>query len=404
MKRFTYKTFERASGQITTGEFLAEDSTKARQALNTKDRMVIALTAKEESFLHRDITGFFSIPRKVVYLMYTELAILLNARIPVAKAVELIEHRCSNTQLKNILSYIHYMIESGESLSSAMKQFIHIFGIFSTSLVSIAEETGTLPQVLNEISANEKREQEMKRKVITSLIYPVFVLSFAAVMIMIIVLFIFPGVIEALEMDNIELPMLSKIVFIGADFIHKNFIFLLIFIPSVLFTIKAADNKFTLKKTLYTGITKVPIFKNFFDLRDIFQFTRNFYVLIKNRISVVEALRICGQTSSSEKTGLLIKAAAADVIQGKNLTSALERHKVLPLFAVEIIQAGEESGELVAVFKDLSGYFNELFNSHQERLTALVTPSLLIIVGAIIGFIVVALYLPILSMVGSIGN
>ncbi len=387
-----YEAFTR-NGRKVYGTIQADNKEEAEKKLY-----------KEDLILNRIIRSgnFFSgarVKNQEIIHFTRLLATAVKARIPLVKSLEIIlEELSAGSTLKyNILSIIGEL-KSGRNFSDALSINKKIFSHFYISMVRAGEKSGTLDSSLDYILKYLQKREETGKKVSMAMLYPALILSFAFVVLVFFIAVLIPRFQESYSHFGNTLPDLTLKLIQASGWIKDNF-FLIIIVISIIYLLFRLAIRTAAGKSIYDRmILSIPLFGGLIRKDILSRLVRTLSTLLSNGITLKDSLELCGGVVKNEAFESSIKNALSDLTQGKSFTKALKENKLFPIMLVQLSAIGEESGRLPELLNNLSDFYENEVSISVEKLTSLLTPIMIIGIGIVIGFIVIALFLPIFNI------
>jgi type IV pilus assembly protein PilC len=331
-----------------------------------------------------------------------QLSTLTDAGIPVVQSLNILENQMRPCALKNIVGAVAGDVESGSALSEAMARYPKAYDDLYVNMVKAGEAGGVLDTVLQRLAEFREKAARLKRKIIGAMIYPVAVLSFAMIILSLIVIFIIPNFTKMFVEMSIQLPLPTRIL-IGVSNFCVTYWYLL---PGFPIALVAAYRLFratkTGKRVLDWVKFHVPLFGTISRKGAIARFTRTFGTLIASGVPILEALNISRDTAGNVLLASAIANVHDSVREGEPIASPLGESDLFDDMVVNMIDVGEETGNLDSMLLKIADNYDDEVDTAVESLTSLMEPIMIIGLGLIIGFIVVSLFLPLIALMGSL--
>jgi len=327
-----------------------------------------------------------------------QLSTLLKAGIPLLKALEIIEKGVVNSFFKQVIRSMRKRISEGGTFSSVLRNYPKVFPWIWVNLVEVGEATGKLPDCLEEIAHYQESAARIQGKVITAFFYPgILTVAVIAAMTFLLV-FIVPKFSAIFAAQHMDLPVLTQIVVAISGVLRTQFPWVvgIVIAGAIAF---AYTRKVPSIKMFYDRIAlKVPLFGPILMQVAVIRFTRSLGTLLHAGVQILQALEIAGRLASNLFIEAGIKRVAQQVRSGQGLGVQLEARKIFPVFMTQLITVGEESGQLDRFLDLLSGYYEDQVDTFLTRLTTLLEPILLVLMGGVIGTVVISMFLPIIDL------
>ncbi len=333
----------------------------------------------------------------------TQLAALVEGGVPLLKALEIVKNGTKNKRFVRALDHCIDVVRSGLSFSHAIRNLPSIFPTVWVRLTEAGEKSGTFSKSLYEVAKYQESAARVKGKVVTAFIYPALLFTLSIAVLTFFLVVIIPKFEGVFKNFNVELPAVTKLVIMASNFVRHSF--LLVIAGAILFGIgivllkKSARGKLVLD----TIQLKLPLFGMFVLEVSLLRFARSLGTMLRAGVPIMEALEISARLAENLVIENAIAVVREGIQQGKSLSTGFNSEALFPPFFSQLVGAGEESGQLDRFLALTADYYEEHVNTLLARLTVLLEPMILIVVGSIIGVIVVATILPIVVLSTSAG-
>ena len=330
-----------------------------------------------------------------------QLSTLTDAGIPVVQSLNILEEQMRPCALKNIVAEVAVDVEGGSSLSEAMSQHPKAFDNLYVNMVKAGEAGGVLDVVLDRLAQFREKAAELKRKVIGALMYPVAVITFALLILAGIIIFIIPKFMDMFKELNVELPLPTKIL-LGVSDAAVAYWYLIPLIPVVIFMVYKLIRASHAGRYASDWIKfRIPIFGTILQKTSIARFTRTFGTLLTSGVPILEALNITRDTVGNVVLSSALTKVHDSIREGEPIAAPLEETNVCEDMVVNMIDVGEETGNLDSMLEKIADNYDDQVDTMVDSLTSLLEPVMIIGLGLIIGFIVMSLFLPLISLMSS---
>ena len=327
-----------------------------------------------------------------------QLATLLEAGIPLLRSLEVIKKGITNTNFQDVISGLSQSVSEGSALSAGIRNYPKIFPDVWEHLVEVGEATGRLPQVLREVSHYQESSERVKQKVISALFYPATLIVVATSAVAFLLTYIVPKFTEIFMSRNMALPAITKGVIALSNLIrfHAISVFIVIagIVVGLIYAGKTTKGRFMMDKF----ILKIPVIGTFMIEIMAVKFSRSLSTLIKSGTPLLKGLDISAKLLNNKYVESELAEVREAVSAGQGLGLQLESKKVFPVFMTQILTVGEESGDLDQFLELISNYYESRVDTLVSRLTTLIEPIMLVVMGIIIGAIVISMFLPIIEL------
>jgi type IV pilus assembly protein PilC len=345
----------------------------------------------------------FSVSQKEKIFFAEHLSLLTKGGIPLSEAIETLENEAKSRVFRRSLADISKKILEGQRLSKALQTYPRIFDNFFCNVVRVGEESGTLEENLKYLAQQLKSDYEIRRKVSGALIYPVIVVLLALVVAFSITFFVLPKITGLFQILEIELPLTTRILINTASFLKKNLLLLIIGIFFLILIFKILQRVKFFKFYFDSILLSLPFLNQILKNLNLARFSRTFYTLLKSGMPILEALDICIATQPNEVFKKNLTFVKLRVERGERMSRGLKEFpKIFPSVFSQMVAVGEKSGTLEESFLYLANFYEGEIDSILKNLSGILEPILLILVGAFVAFVALAIIIPIYRFVGSL--
>jgi type IV pilus assembly protein PilC len=347
---------------------------------------------------------FNRISNKEIIEVIRTLSMLLYSRISVTNSIELLVKQTKNAKLKAILKSILKDIKSGNSISKSFAKYPRLFSDIFIANLRVAEETGQIAEVLNEYTDYLEKVLNLKRKIIQAVRYPILVLVVAGFVMFFMLFYIIPTFQGLFSSVKAPLPEMTKFLMNISNFAVNNNILLIFIVLIIIFLAVIIVRNDVLKgKLLDIIIWKIPFLSKIYRDNLLARFSVSMGILLKSRVSLTEALKISKDISGNETFKQQVDIILKKIIKGESLSANLQNLSLFDITFSRLLAVGEESAELDKVFNMMGNYYSSEFDYYLDNITSLLEPVLILLVGGIVAFILIALYLPMFDIINYFG-
>jgi type IV pilus assembly protein PilC len=400
-KTFAY-TARDSTGKVVKGR--VEGTTEGVAVSKLRTMGVSPITVAETAGgtgLNMEITipGFGQkVGLKDLAVMSRQMATMLAAGLSLLRALTILSEQTENKKLAATLNDVRGQIESGWSFSDSLAKHPDVFPRLMVFLVKAGETGGFLDSALESIADNFESDVKLRATIKSALTYPVAVLIMAFLAVIGMLIFIVP-VFEAMFKDfGGDLPLPTQVLVV----LSKNMVWITPLLIAVIvgFSVwwRANKNKDAVRAFVDPLKLKVPVFGELFKKVAIARFTRNFSTMMASGVPILQSLSIVGETSGNWVIEDALRKVQESVRQGKSIAGPLSEEPVFPSMVTQMIAVGEDSGSLETMLEKIADFYDDEVQSTAESLTALIEPLMIGVIGAVIGGMIVALYMPVFSI------
>jgi len=399
-----------ASGQVQAGILAADSATTAAALLRNEGHHVLSLvpaqsgSAQVGSHLIKALNYSSGPTQKDVLDFTTQLAVMIRAGISLRAALEGIADQAANAKFKKILLSIKLDVESGKQFSEAISKYPKLFGPLYVNMVRASEMSGSFAKMLDRIASYISHGLETRKMVIGASIYPAIIGVMAISVTVFMMTFVLPRFAGVFEGKEAVLPWPTKFLMGASDWMVHYWWSLAVgsaagAVGFVVF-IRTEVGRLWFDKTKLT----VPLFKRMFRALYVSRSLHTMGELLNAGVPMLDTLAITGDISGNLLYKKLWRNVYAAVKQGKKVQSQLARSTLLPKSVVQMVGAGEESGRLGEVLEEISAYYHKALRDAIKAVTSMIEPLMIVLMGAAVGFIAMAIILPIFKMSSLVGG
>lgn len=337
-------------------------------------------------------------------LFNQQMAALIHAGLPVLQSIQMLRHRSPSAKLREVLGDVESRIKSGSALSEAFASQGETFPKMYIASILAGERSGSLDEVLRRYVVYTKAMAAVRRKLRSALTYPVILLSASVILIAVLTTYVIPQFSSIYENVGTKLPMITEVVIGVSSAVRNNLYWLLPVILGTVFALWSWRKTENGRRTMDRMILRIPIVGELVRQMTTAQFTRSLSTLLAGGITLVEGFQIALHSITNRELLRITEPALPQVREGKPFTESLAASGWVPELAVDMIGVGERSGSLREMLEEVSGFYDAETEVKLGQLTTFIEPAILITMGAVVVTILMAIYLPLLTMVGNAGK
>jgi type II secretory pathway component PulF len=326
------------------------------------------------------------------------MSALLESAIPIPQALDSLGEEEENPAFRAMILGIAESVRKGMSFSGALEEHPKYFNKLYVSMVRVGEEAGALNQVMSDLAALLEHEDEVRSEVLSAVSYPLFVLGFGALTVVILLTVVLPKLFTMLEEMLQVLPLPTLILLRTSGFIHQHWPWLVCGIVGAVVAVRWYLRSPEGARNWDAAKLRVPVMGGVFRAAALSRFSRTLGTLVKSGVSLLPALKIVENTIGNIVLAGLIAQVAEDTRGGHSLATPLRKLGVFPKTVVQMINVGEETGRLDEMLLKVAEIEERQMRAKTKTLVSLLGPALILIVGSLVGFMVIALLLPIFKM------
>ncbi|MCX6808514.1 MAG: type II secretion system F family protein [Candidatus Berkelbacteria bacterium] len=401
MARFLYKA-KNNQGEVVTGTVMAPNHFDAEQVLIKHNLVPTDIVLDHQISFFSRFFGRVSAKDKAV--IARQLATMLSAGLPLAKAITILTKQAKNESQRKIFLEIYKDIEQGYSFSVALSRHPQAFDRVFVSIVNAGESTGKLDIVLKELANQLERDSSFNSKVKGSLAYPGFIFVAVIVAAFVMMVVVVPKLKTMFDSQSMSLPMTTKLLISTSDFVGAYWWLLVLLIIGVYMGFRFWIATYEGGRIFHRIEMKIPGLKTILEGLYMYRFTRILAMLSGAGVPLLDSLHIAGSVIDNPVYEASIRNVSVQIEKGVPLSVQLLKEPIFPQLIGNMVAVGEETGELDKVLDKVADYYEEATNDMVKIVTSLVEPAVLILVGLAVAFIVFAIYLPIYQLNSSAGS
>ena len=397
---YAYKVRDRA-GKVQSGTIEAENASTVAAKLKGMGYAPLSID-ESKAGLKTEIRIPGKGPKKVklkdLAVMSRQFATMINSGLSLLRALTILSEQTENPELARVLTEVRNDVETGNALSAAMAKHPRVFPPLMVNMTKAGEVGGFLDSVLLQVAENYESEVRLRGKVKAAMTYPVVVFVLAILMCIVMLIFIVPTFAGMFETLGGTLPAPTRVLIWMSDKLR-------VMLP--IFVVLGIGGAITWKKIKLTDQVrnivdpmklKMPVFGPLFQKIALSRFARNLGTMMKSGVPILQSLDIVADTTGNVVLGRAVRDVQESVRTGESLAKPLENHKVFPPMVVQMMAVGEDTGALDTMLMKISQFYDQEVEATTESLTALIEPLMIAFLGAVVGSMIVALYMPIFKI------
>jgi type IV pilus assembly protein PilC len=389
------------AGQTQNG-VLTADSKDAALALLRRQRIEApSIKEKGKEIAVPKFGG--KVPPQLVAIFTRQFSVMIDAGLPLVQCLEILGAQQENKSMKRALITIRQDVESGSNLADAMRKHPKIFNDLFTNMVAAGEAGGILDTILQRLAQYIEKSVKLNSQVKAAMIYPVAVISIAVIVVVIILWKVIPVFAALFKGLGAELPLPTRVVIFLSNFIADFWWLIGGVVFGTVFALKRYHATYKGKRVLDGIILKMPILGMLMRKIAVARFCRTLSTLTSSGVPILEGLTITAKTSGNSVVEDAIMATRKSVEEGKTISEPLGDTDVFPTMVVQMIAVGEQTGALDTMLSKIADFYEDEVDTAVAGLMKLLEPVLIAFLGVAIGGIVIAMYMPMFSLIGQIG-
>ncbi len=388
-------------GRTAKGRIQAEDETELEEKLRGNGVWLVEARAEAANVGMADRVG--NVGRRELINFCNLMGFLTKVGIPLVQALEIAANDCEKPAFNLVLADLKRNVECGFQLAEAMERYPRVFSQSFTNLIRAGEQSGSLPESFNELKRYLEWVEQMSADVKQATIYPAVVLVATILFVLILFTFVVPKFVVLLTATKVALPLPTRIVFGASDFMKSSWwivVGALTVVPATLGFLRRKSEAFACAWDRHWF--KLPVAGPLSHMLVMARFSQNLAVLYRNGVPLISALKLVRGLVGSPLAAKATVDVCRRIEEGETFSEAMRHHEVFPMLLLRMTLIGERTGQLDSSLENVATYYNQQVPQRLKRLFSLMEPALILFLVAIVGFVALAVFLPILSLMQNI--
>lgn len=398
MPEFKY-TVRTKAGKEIEGELESDDIETAKGLLARQGFAVQKIKKKP-----KELTLFAEkVTEKNIVVFTRQFSVMISAGLPLVQCLTLLSSQSENKTFGKTIKEIRTSVESGDTFSDALRKHPKTFEALYANMIEAGEVGGILDTILVRLANYMEKAMKLKAKVKSALVYPISILFVAIVVVAFLMIFVIPTFAGMFDELGGELPGPTKLVMTVSELFQHYTLYMIAGLCAFGYLFKRFYKTEKGQLIVDTYALKIPVFGPLIRKVAVAKFTRTLGTLISSGVPIIQGLDITARTAGQKVVENTIINTIESIKEGQNISDQLNRDKVFPPMVVQMIAVGEETGALDTMLEKVADFYDDEVDVAVEALTSLLEPMLMVFLGVVIGFIVIAMYLPIFKMAEAMG-
>jgi type IV pilus assembly protein PilC len=403
MKKFKYSARD-TKGKVIEGEIEAKDVQAVTDILHEKGLIVVSVKEGMGIDLERlNEINIGGVPMKDKVVFMRQMATMVGAGLPLTRSLEIMVQQASNPLFKRVLKNVLDSIQSGKTLADSFRAEEDVFDDITINLIEAGEESGNLEIILEKLAVELEEESELSSKIKSALIYPAIILVVIIGVVLLMMFVLVPAMSDIYSDFDAELPFATTLLMDMSSFFINYWWAVLTVLLVLGIGIKYYLDTPKGKRNFDKIVLKIPVLGKIITKMQISQFTRILSLLLGSGLPIIKAIELTAQSLSNEMFRDTLMEAKDEVEKGGPLAIPIARSEYYPLLVSSMIAVGEETGEMDIVLQKVSEYYKDEVDAATSNLSTILEPFFLILMGGAIGFIAMAVYMPMFELSSAIG-
>lgn len=404
MPKFNYVVRDK-DARLLTGTTEGQDKFIVARELRKKNLTVIEVNPEDKGqkkIFQQKIKGKIKAMDLVVFSR--QLATLIDSGVSLVAGLNILHDQVENVFLKKIVFNIQNDIEAGNSLSAAFSKYPEAFPAIFSNMIRAGESSGSLNEILERVADYMEKTEALRRKIKSSLTYPILVVGMALLIVGFLMIKVVPTFKNIFTTLGGQLPTPTQLLISVSNITVKFFPFMIAAVVAICIIFNRYINS-PKGRINFDGVKlKLPLFGTIINKIAVSRFTRTLATLVKSGVSILDAFEIAGRVSGNKIIEMATEEIRINMRAGETISDPMGKTGAFPPFVVKMIAVGEQTGELEKMLTKISDYYESQVNDALTELTSLIEPMVITFLGVTIGFIVVAMFLPIFKLTQIVGR
>jgi type IV pilus assembly protein PilC len=402
MPVYTYRGTNRA-GATVTGERQAENRAQLAAMLRREQINLNKLSEKGKEFSVPTFGG--GVDAKELAVFTRQFSVMIDAGLPLVQCLEILAGQQENRTFQKMLNSVRASVESGSTLSAAMRQHEKVFDSLYHNMVEAGETGGILDTILQRLSTYIEKNVKLKRAVKSAMIYPCAVLGIAGGVITLLLWKVVPVFVDLFNGMDVDLPLPTRVVIALSHFVGSIYglMFLVLFVAAGV-VIKLWYGTPSGRFAIDAILLKMPVVGIVLRKIAVARFTRTLGTLISSGVPILEGLDITARSSGNAVVEKALKETRRAVEAGRSLVDPLKETDVFPGMVTQMIGVGEQTGAMDAMLQKIADFYEEEVDAAVKDMLTAIEPIMIVFLGVVVGGVVISMYLPLFSLIAKLSN
>jgi len=400
MPTFEWKGTAR-NGQTQTGLLVADSKDAVIAVMRRQQVVVTAVKEKGREIAFPKFGG--GVPPQAIAIFTRQFSVMIDAGLPLVQCLEILGSQQPHKVFKRTLIQIRSDVESGSNLADSMRKHPKVFNDLYTNMVAAGEAGGILDTILQRLATYIEKSVKLNSQVKSAMIYPVAVISIACIVVAVILWKVIPVFAALFESLGAELPLPTRVVITLSNFIADFWWLITILIVALVYGTRRYHGTYKGKRVLDNLLLKMPVLGLLLRKIAVARFCRTLATLTSSGVPILDGLQITARTAGNSIVEDAIMATRKSVEEGKTISEPLGDTSVFPSMVVQMIAVGEQTGALDTMLAKIADFYEDEVDIAVAGLMKLLEPILIAFLGVAIGGIVIAMYMPMFSLISQIG-
>jgi type IV pilus assembly protein PilC len=392
------------TGEIQKGEVSAKTREEAAALLRKQNVLATSLQRKISN-INIEIPGMGpKVTARDVVIFTRQFSTMIDAGLPLVQCLEILAQQTENKTLAKVINETRLEVEAGATYADALRKHNKVFDDLYVNMVAAGEAGGILDVIQQRLAKHMEKTIRLKKKIKGAMVYPASIIGVAVVVMAVLMVFVIPVFAKMFSDFGGTLPGPTRLVLGASDFMVNNIWYMLGGGVAGGFGIKRLYKTERGRREMDRLALRLPVFGDLIRKAAVAKFTRTLGTLISSGVPILDGLQIVASTAGNKIVEEAIMSARSSISEGKDVAEPLGESKVFPPMVVQMIAVGEATGAMDTMLSKIADFYDDEVDEAVAALTSMLEPMLMVFLGVTIGFIVVAMYLPIFEMASVVGG
>jgi type IV pilus assembly protein PilC len=389
------------TGEVKKGEVEAADEASVQQRLRAMALTNVKIKRKPIQ-ISLKLPGLGGISQKDLVIFTRQFATMIDAGLPLVQCLDILSGQLDNMAFREVLVKVKTKVESGSTLADALGEHPKVFDTLYVQLVAAGEIGGILDTILNRLAQYIEKNEKLKNKVKSAMVYPSVVLVVAVGVTVVLLLFVTPTFEKMFKDFGGAMPVPTQIVIDLSKWLQHYIGYLVAFIIALVIAFRAWVTWPRGRVQWDSFVIRTPIFGPLVRKVAVARFTRTLGTMISSGVPILDALEVVAKTAGNAVVEKAIRYTREKIAEGKTIVQPLSETKVFPPMVVQMIGVGEATGAMDQMLSKIADFYDDEVDAAVAALTSLIEPVMMVFLGGVVGGFLIAMYLPIFSIAGAV--
>ena len=390
-------------GKKITGDYNA--SSKSDVIGMLREKKYVPVTINEKKSKSKDIATidiFSRVTIKDLALFCRQFQVMLNAGVPIVNSLDILRAQTEKKKFKLIIEDLYEMVQKGSTFSEALLSHKEIFPEIMISMIEAGEVSGNLDVIMERLSVHFEKEFKINNKVKGAMVYPIILVIAVIAVVSFLLVFVMPTFIGMFEGSGVPLPTITQVLLNISDFLRTKWFVLFgaVIILVIIYKRLMQEKSLRIKKDKFK--LKLPVIKNVQIKVASARFTRTLSTLLGSGVELMKSIEIVSRVTGNTYIATTLTEVKEDLRKGGNLSEPLRRRGIFPVMIPAMVNIGEESGAIDEVLDKTANFYDEEVEVAIDKLTTMLEPLMIVIMAVVVGFVVIAMILPMFDMLKTV--